>query len=200
MTRPVAVAPGARAVALAARWIRDGKRLDMQGLADELGVSRATLHRHVFGREQLLARALWALTNRTMQAGAAQWEAERPEDELHTPGTGRHINAIVSQSKGLRRLLDDEPTLTLRVLTDPRGRVQTGVVSFTEALLRRDMNEFDLVSLIEPDALAYALVRLGESFLYADVLAARKPDVATANRLQQALIESSLTTARSLLP
>jgi hypothetical protein len=135
-----------------------------------------------------------------MQAGATQWEADRPEDELHTPGTGRHINAIVSQSKGLRRLLDDEPTLTLRVLTDPRGRVQTGVVSFTEALLRRDMNEFDLVSLIEPDALAYALVRLGESFLYADVLAARKPDVATANRLQQALIESSLTTARSLLP
>jgi hypothetical protein len=42
---------------------------------------------------------------------------------------------------------------------------------------------------IPPDALAYALVRLGESFLYADVLAARPPDVATADRLQQALIE-----------
>ena len=37
-----------------------------------------------------------------------------------------------------------------------------------------------------------ALVRLGESFLYADVLAARKPDVATANRLQQAIIEGIL--------
>jgi len=36
------------------------------------------------------------------------------------------------------------------------------------------------------------LVRLGESFLYADVLAARKPDVATADRLQQALIEGIL--------
>ena len=39
----------------------------------------------------------------------------------------------------------------------------------------------------------YALVRLGESFLYADVLAARTPDVATAERLQQALVQSSLT-------
>jgi hypothetical protein len=47
------------------------------------------------------------------------------------------------------------------------------------------------VPLIEPGALAYALVRLGESFLYADVLAARQPDVATADRLQQALIEAS---------
>ncbi|MGH3283052.1 MAG: QsdR family transcriptional regulator, partial [Trebonia sp.] len=115
------------------------------------------------------------------------------------PGAGRHINAIVSQSRGLRLLLDDEPALTLRVLTDPRGRVQTAVVAFTEALLRRDMDEFGLVSLIEPDALAYALVRLGESFLYADVLAARRPDVAAADRLQRALVESSLTAPRATL-
>jgi AcrR family transcriptional regulator len=164
----------------------------MQGLADELGVSRVTLFRRVGGREELLAAALWVLTGRTLEAAAAQWEAERPAGELHTPGTGRRINALVSQSKGLRRLLDDEPVLTLRVLTDPRGRVQTGIVTFVEALLRRDIAEFGLVSVIETDALAYALVRLGESFLYADVLAARKPDVATADRLQQALVESSL--------
>jgi AcrR family transcriptional regulator len=176
-------------VALAARWIQDGRRLDMQGLADEAGVSRATLFRRVGSREALLTEALWLLTQRTLAVATARWEAERPGGELHTPGTGRHLNAIVSGSKGLRRLLDDEPALALRVLTDPRGRVQTSIVAHVEALLRRDVAEFGLVTLIEPGALAYALVRLGESFLYADVLAARKPDVATADRLQQALIE-----------
>ena len=65
-------------------------------------------------------------------------------------------------------------------------------MAFIEELLRRDIEEFGLVTLIEPDALAYALVRLGESFLYADVLAARKPDVETANRLQRALSEGVL--------
>jgi len=195
LTRPPAgraAAGSARIVATAARWIHDGRRLDMQGLADELGVSRVTLFRRVGSREELLSRALWLLTERMLEAAAAQWEAERPEGELHTPGTGRHINALVSQSAGLRRLLDDEPTLTIRVLTDPRGRVQAGIVAFIEELLRRDVAEFGLVTLIEPGALAYALVRLGESFLYADVLAARKPDVATANRLQQALVEGIL--------
>jgi len=182
----------ARIVATAARWIHDGRRLDMQGLADELGVSRVTLFRRVGSREELLSQALWLLTERMLEAAAAAWEAERPEGELHTPGTGRHINALVSQSAGLRRLLDDEPTLTIRVLTDPRGRVQAGTAAFIEELLRRDIAEFGLVTLIEPGALAYALVRLGESFLYADVLAARKPDVATANRLQQALVEGIL--------
>jgi AcrR family transcriptional regulator len=182
-----------RAVALAARWVREGRRLDMQGLADELGVSRATLFRRAGGREALLSEALWVLAQRTLAVAAARWEAERPDGELHTPGTGRHVNAIVSGSPGLRRLLDDEPALTMRVLTNPRGLVQTGIVAFVAALLRRDIEEFGLVTLIEPDALAYALVRLGESFLYADVLAARKPDVATADRLQQALIESTLS-------
>jgi AcrR family transcriptional regulator len=178
-----------RFVAAAARWIRDGRRLDMQGLADELGVSRATLFRRVGSREKLLGQALWLLTERTLVTAARRWEAERPAGALHTPGTGRHINAIVAGSPGLRRLLDDEPALTLRVLTDPRGRVQTGMAAFVGELLRRDVAEFGLVTFTEPDALAYALVRLGESFLYADVLAARQPDVATADRLQRALIE-----------
>ena len=181
-----------RIVSTAARWIYEGRRVDMQGLADELGVSRVTLFRRVGSREELLSQALWRLTERMLELAVARWEAERPEGELHTPGTIRHINAMVAGSAGLRRLLDDEPALTMRVLTDPRGRVQSGIVALNEELLRRDMAEFGLVTIIEPEALAYALVRLGESFLYADVLAARKPDVATANRLQQAIIEGIL--------
>jgi len=179
----------ARIVAAAARWIQDGRRLDMQGLADELGISRVTLFRRAGSREALLSKALWMLTQRTLETAAARWEAERPEGELHTPGTGRYINEIVSQSTGLHRLLEDEPALTIRVLTDPHGQVQTGVVAFIEELLRRDIAEFGLITIIEPDALALALVRLGESFLYADVLAGRKPDVETVGRLQRALIE-----------
>jgi AcrR family transcriptional regulator len=178
-----------RYVLLAARWVDEGRRLDMQGLADELRVSRATLFRHVGSREALLGSALGVLTDCTLDCAASRWEAERPAGELHTPGTGRYINELVSRSKGLRRLLDDEPSLTLRVLTDPLGPVQPRVVAFVESLLRRDVAEFGLVTLAEPDALAYALVRLAESFLYADVLADRSPDVATANRLAQALIE-----------
>jgi AcrR family transcriptional regulator len=182
----------ARTVAAAARWIQDGRRLDMQALAEELGVSRVTLFRRVGSREALLGKALGMLTQCTLEMAAAGWEAERSDGELHTPGTGRYLNAMVSQAKGLRRLLDDEPALAMRVLTDPRGQVQPRTVAFVEELLRRDIAEFGLVTLVEPDALAYALVKLGESFLYADVLAGRKPDVETANRLQRALVEGTL--------
>ena len=43
------------------------------------------------------------LTQCTLETAAARWEAEQPAGELHTPGTGHDINAIVSQSKGLRQ-------------------------------------------------------------------------------------------------
>ena len=180
-----------RIVDLAAQWVQDGRRLDMQGLADELGISRATVFRNVGSREALLGKALWVLTEASLRAAIKRWERQRPAGEMHTPGAGRCLNDIVSQSAGLRRLLDDEPALTIRVLTDPRGQIQTGVVRYVAQLLRQDMDEFGFVPIIEPDALAYALVRLGESFIYADVLAARQPDVETANRLQQALVEAT---------
>ena len=167
----------------------------MQGLADELGVSRVTLFRWVGGRDALLSRALWLLTERSLETGLRRWEAERPPGALITPGAGRHTNAIVSRATGLRRLLDQEPSLAIRVLTDPHGHVQPGAIAFVEALLRRDMEESGLVLSVDPGSLAYALVRLNESFLYADILADRTPDIATATRLQEAMILGSNRTA-----
>lgn len=181
--------PAAYAVERAARWFVDCRRLDMQGLAEELGVSRATLFRRVGGREELLGRALWAVTERSLAVAAKRWEREKPADALHTTGALRQFNAIVARSKGLRRLLDDEPALAMRILTDPRGRIQPGIVAAIADSLRWDVADFGLEPLLDPDDLAYALVRIGESFLYADVLSARKTDVAKADRLQRALIE-----------
>src|SRR5689334_4249421 len=57
----------ARIVSTAARWIYEGRRVDMQGLADELGVSRVTLFRRVGSREELISQALWRLTERMLE-------------------------------------------------------------------------------------------------------------------------------------
>jgi hypothetical protein len=53
------------------------------------------------------------------------------------------------------------------------------------------MDEHGYVPIADPADLAFALVRLGESFLYADVLAARQPDADAANRIQRALVEGA---------
>ena len=178
-----------RAAVLAASHIQNMRRVDMQRMSAELGVSRVTLFRHVGSRDMLIGRALWHLTALTL-AAAERHHDGGSETRYRTVGVIHHFNALVCSAPGLRDLLDREPAVALRVLTDPRGAVQPGVVAAIEALLEQDV-ERGLVLLIEANALSFALVRLGESFLYADALASRTPDLRHANRLQQALIEGS---------
>jgi hypothetical protein len=75
---------------------------------------------------------------------AARWEAERSQGELqlHTPGTAAISTRSPLSQKAYVGCLTTSRALTLRVLTDQRGRVQTRIVTFREALLRRDMAEF----------------------------------------------------------
>ena len=178
-------------VRAAAAWIAGGRRLDLQLLGAEQGISRATLHRKVGHRDNLLGLAL------AHRARAALARAEQAFDD----GDRRHplrsvsvimaFNAAVASDTGLRRLLDDEPMTAVRVLTDGRGHVQPAVVSAFTRLLERDQQDGLLRPVVPFDQLAYAVVRLGESFLYADVIADRAPDVEAANTLERALIEAA---------
>lgn len=56
-------------------------------------------------------------------------------------------------------------------------------------LLRRDVEAGGFVPAVSLDSLSYAIVRLGEAFLYSDVLASRTPDLDAASTLLAALVE-----------
>jgi AcrR family transcriptional regulator len=176
-----------RAVALAAQRLRDGVRLDTQALAADLGVSRATLHRRAGNRDALMGEALWMLTRDALEHYVAAYERERP-DAVRCSWVLARFRHGITVDRGLRRLLDEEPRIAIRVLTDPRGRVQPRVVEAIAELLRQDVARGDLVPLLAVTDLAYAIVRLGESFLYADVLVDRPPDLVAATRLTEMLL------------
>ena len=52
---------------LARRKFLSAERIDMSGLADELGVNRVTLYRWVGSREQLMVEVIWSLASRTLE-------------------------------------------------------------------------------------------------------------------------------------
>jgi tetracycline repressor-like protein len=57
------------------------------------------------------------------------------------------------------------------------------------ALLARDVEAGGFVPAVSLESLCYAIVRLGEAFLYSDVLASRAPDLDAASTLLAALVE-----------
>jgi AcrR family transcriptional regulator len=182
-------------VRTAAHWIDRGIRLDTRTLAAELGISRSTLFRRVGNREDLMGDALWYLGNHTMEAAKRTWQkahgdaVRSPDGELRCLAVMRRYRSDIAGNQGFSRLLDEEPVVTIRVLTDPRGRVQPRVMAAHVALLGRDVAAGGFVPAVSLDSLCYAIVRLGEAFLYSDVLASRAPDLDAASTLLAALVE-----------
>ena len=152
-----------RAVTITAAWVQDGQRLDIEQLADALGISRVTVFRHAGGRDVILGESLWALAERTVRAAERRLDAA-PSGGARSAGMLELFNHLVAEAEGLHVLPDKEPALALRVLTDPRGLVQPRAVAAIEALLRRDQLDAGLELPVDPHDLTFALFRLGESF------------------------------------
>ena len=122
-------------VRTAAHWIDRGVRLDTRTFAAELGISRSTLFRRV-GQPGGAARRRALVPGGphdggrgpAVGAGRGRRRAQRGRGAAlprgHATTTARPSRA----TRGFRKLLDDEPTLAIRVLTDPRGRVQPRVI------------------------------------------------------------------------
>jgi AcrR family transcriptional regulator len=151
------------------------RRLDMRALAGELDISRATLYRRVGGRDHLLGEVIWYLARRSLARAYEGTEDLLGEQRIVTV-VERFMRDVHSQP-ALARLLEAEPEAALRILTSKHGPVQRGIIDVLERLMQVEEGRGNLRLGIDHATLAYAIVRIGESFLYADVIADNDPDV-----------------------
>ncbi|KUH80928.1 TetR family transcriptional regulator [Mycobacterium sp. GA-1999] len=170
---------------IARRWFIDGRRIEMQELAAELGVNRATLFRWVGGRDELVAEIIWSLAEPTLALAADG-----------APGRGgRRVVAIMDrfatmldEADYFREFLRREPERALRILTTRASTVQQRIVAAVETLLREEITNAGLQPPLPPNDLAYLIVRIVESFLYADIITGDQPDITKAQQAIAALL------------
>jgi AcrR family transcriptional regulator len=165
------------ALALASKKWQRGERLDIGQLASELGVARATVFRWVGSREQLYGEVL-------SQAYAIQ----RSRIVSSAPGKGitRLVNVVrrnlygLLEATALRTFIAQDPEYAIRVLTSNSSPIQARTIELEKAFLREIVKEAQIKPLLDIDTLAYVIVRIGEAFLYADVISGRKPEIEKA--------------------
>ncbi|MEX2194268.1 MAG: QsdR family transcriptional regulator [Thermoleophilaceae bacterium] len=165
------------------------RRLDMRALALELGIGRATLYRRAGNRDNLLGAVVWYLTRRAL-APAIDAAAGLEGRERVVAIVDRFMRFVHVQP-ALHRFLDEEPEAALRILTSKNGPVEGGIVEALERLLADEEARGALRLTIDRSTLAYVIVRIGESFLYADVIADNEPDVALAVDVIERLLRAS---------
>src|ERR1700760_2516288 len=107
---------------IARRWFMAGRRIEMQELAAELGVNRATLFRWVGGRDALLGEILWSLAEPAL--AAAVGASDGSGAKRITGAIGRFA-AAVDQADFLREFFRREPERALRILTTRAGTIQS---------------------------------------------------------------------------
>jgi len=156
-----------------------GERVDVQAIAAELGLSRASIYRWFGSRDGLLG---------AMLVDEHQRMLDRADAKRRTRGAARVLEVYgrlvrwESDNEPFRRYFEHEPMSGLRILTASDGPVQPKIVAAIEDLIGRAMTEDGYQPPLEPSLLAYALVRLGEAFLYNDRAAGIRGDV---DRLRQ---------------
>jgi AcrR family transcriptional regulator len=167
-------------------WL-SGQRVDMAALAAQLKISRATLYRWTGHRDRLLGEIILA---------SAEDLFERAEREVaHLAGSERILAKFrlntgrMVRSPALRSFLQNETHAALRILTSRGGVVQPGIARLIAADLRAEEEKGTLRPRLEVDVLAYAIVRVTEGFIYNDAIAAIEPEVETAARVVEVMLE-----------
>jgi AcrR family transcriptional regulator len=162
-----------------------GERLDVRGIALELGLARATMHRWFGTREALVGEVLATLGEQRL---AAIRKGVRGGGARALLESFDRFNRELAGSLGLRVLLANEQERALRVLTSSGGIVQPRLVSAIERLIVAEMDAGTFTPALAPSSLAYAIVRLAESFLYNDAIVGIRGDTERLRDVQAVLL------------
>jgi AcrR family transcriptional regulator len=163
----------------------NGQRVDVTVVARRLGVGRATIYRWFGSREALLGEVI---ARELEQLIAAKREQVTRRGAIGLLDVFDRINRSLAKSPALRRLLEQERDVAMRLLTRSDGVVQPRAVASVEALIVAEAAAGTFEPPADPETLAYAIVRLAEAFLYNDAAIGIRGDHRRLRDVEAALL------------
>jgi len=165
-------------------WLAD-QRIDMGGLAAKLGISRATLYNWVGDRERLTAEVMWSLAERTIAEGRERATGTGPD---YLSAITAHYLHSLAGFEPTRRFIERDPEYALRVLTGIRTPFQRRMIDANRELIEEQVQEAGYQPPLDPETLAYLLVRIGESFIFNNIITGSEPDLEKAIQASRVLL------------
>jgi AcrR family transcriptional regulator len=171
-------------LALAMRRYLRGRRVDVQAIAAELGLGRTTIYRWFGSRDELIGAVLVRAAEPLLKDARA---GARGTGRLVLLDTLDRFNRSLTDAPALRQFVENERDAALRIITSGAGKVQPWIVEAVTELIRQEVHAGTYRPSIEPATLGYAIVRLGEAFLYNDAVAGMRGDVERLRGVQAAM-------------
>jgi AcrR family transcriptional regulator len=166
------------------RYLR-GRRVDVQAIAAELGLGRATIYRWFGSREKLIGEVIIRATEPVLA------EARKGLSGKGGPGlldTFDRFNRALADAPALRAFVEQERDAALRIISSGAGLVQPRMVELIAGLITEEAEAGTYKPPVEPATLGYAIVRLAEAFLFNDAVAGIRGDVDRLREVEAALL------------
>lgn len=181
-----------QAVDAGCRYFLMHSTLDMEAVARELAVSRATLYRVVGSRDRLLGEILWRLASQTLDQARERRTHDGIEGVLEVV---RHFARHTVAARALRAFVASEPEAATRVLVTAHRRGIVAVTALFDEVGLGKPGPYDLAGpgLVEdPERVAYLLIRIVESLCFAE-LAGTRPDLDLTEQTVRGLLVQACT-------
>jgi AcrR family transcriptional regulator len=166
------------------RYLR-GRRVDVQAIAAELGLGRATVHRWFGTREALIGEVIVLAATPILEASRDEARGKGGRALLETFD---RFNRKLADAPALRQFVEAEREAALRILTSRNGIVQPRMVAMITDLITDEVRTGDYEPTVEPAVLGYAIVRLAEAFLFSDTALGSRGDLDRLREVEAALL------------
>ncbi|WP_405164285.1 QsdR family transcriptional regulator [Nocardia sp. NBC_01499] len=164
-----------------AMFERDGW-IDLRFLAKAAGIGRATLYRRYGDRDRILGEVIWALAAPNIATLRPKFRGRGADGIAEMIGELLHASA---GHHGMRTFVAQHTDTALRVMTSRHGVIQQRFIAGIASTIRHELGE---PPDIDATTLAYAIIRLGESFYYRELITGDPPDIDAATVIIRRLL------------
>ena len=182
--RPPAASPEDVLEAGLQRFLR-GQRVDVQAIAGELGLGRATIYRWFGSREKLLGEVILRATEPVLAEARSGLRGEGGPGLLDTFD---RFNRALADAPALRAFVEQERDASLRIIASGTGIVQPRIVELIAGLITEEADAGTYDPPVEPSVLGFAIVKLAQAFLFNDAVVGIRGDVDRLRELEAALL------------
>jgi hypothetical protein len=165
---------------------QDELRAEVRRAAEEL-CHRSSDLLNLSERERLIGEVLWSFAESGLRHARAQARGAGPDA---IADVFEHFIRLNAAFDPLRRFIEQDAELALRVLTSKNGPVQERMIAAARELLVEQVDAGELRPALDVDTLAYLIVRVAESFLYSDIITGSEPDVDQAIEVVRVLLHA----------
>jgi AcrR family transcriptional regulator len=166
------------------RYLR-GQRVDVQAIAAELGLGRATIYRWFGSREKLLGEVIIRATEPVLAEARAGLAGKGGPGLLDTFD---RFNRALADAPALRAFVEQERDTSLRIIASGAGIVQPRIVELITGLITEEVEAGTYRPPVEPSVLGYAIVKLAQAFLLNDAVVGIRGDVDRLREVEAALL------------